>query len=69
MFGTVRDSAGTAVGFAIIQAGKREVSSDSSGRYRIELPAGPVHLTVSRIGFLRQTQDATVPAGDSLQLD
>ncbi len=69
VFGTVRDSAGTAVGFAIIQGGKREVSSDSSGRYRIQLPAGPVHLTVSRIGFLRQTQDASVPAGDSLQLD
>jgi len=69
VYGTVRDSAGAPIPFAIVQSGKRQASSDSLGRYRIELPAGLVHLAASRIGFRQLTQDVTVPAGDSLELD
>ncbi|HXI34611.1 MAG TPA: TonB-dependent receptor [Gemmatimonadales bacterium] len=69
VYGTVRDSAGAPLPFAIVEGGKHTVSSDSSGRYRLVLQAGLVHLTVSRIAFRKQTQDVTVAAGDSLQLD
>jgi outer membrane receptor for ferrienterochelin and colicins len=69
LFGTVRDSAGTPLPFASVQGAGHAASSDTLGRYRIVLPAGPVRLMVGRIGFRRQTLDVSVPAGDSLQLD
>ncbi|MFL5534080.1 MAG: carboxypeptidase-like regulatory domain-containing protein, partial [Gemmatimonadales bacterium] len=40
----------------------RSVTTDSLGRYRfLDLPAGPQHLTVRRIGYSLRTLHAFVP--------
>src|SRR6266550_8432278 len=69
LYGVMRDSAGSPLPFGHVRGAGREAFGDSLGRYRIELPAGLVHLTASRLGFYRHTLDVTIPAGDSLHLD
>lgn len=69
LYGVMRDTAGSPLPFGHVRGAGREAFGDSLGRYRIELPAGLVYLTASRIGFYRHTLDVTVPAGDSLHLD
>src|SRR5918994_1722427 len=48
----------------------RTVTTDSLGRYRFhDLPPGPQHLTVRRIGYAPRTLHAFAPGDGDLQID
>jgi hypothetical protein len=48
----------------------RSVIADSAGRYQfLDVPAGPQHLTVRRIGYSPRTLHALVPGQGRLQID
>lgn len=50
--GTVRDSGGATIAVPTLGMG---TATDASGRYQLELPAGPQQITVSFVGYLPQT--------------
>ncbi len=71
--GTIRDGesgkplAGAAI--TLTDVGRTTVS-DSAGRYRLaEVPSGPQHLSVKRIGYSPRTLHALVPGGGELEID
>jgi hypothetical protein len=71
--GTVRDGesgqplASTVVALADLG---RSTLTDSSGRYSFsDVPPGPQHLTIQRIGFAPRTLHALIPAEGRLHLD
>ena len=54
---------------ARVQTTGSSTSTDSSGSYRLSLPAGIQSITASAPGFLAQTQTAAVTPGGTTQLD
>lgn len=71
--GTVRDGeSGQALPGTIVALPdlERSVECDSAGRYVFaEVPAGPQHLTIQRIGYAPRTLHALVPGEGRLQID
>ncbi len=71
--GTVRDGeSGTPLSGAVVTLPdvERAASTDTSGRYRlVEVPAGPQHLSVKRIGYAPRTIHALVPGQGELRID
>src|SRR4051812_5283333 len=71
--GTIRDSeSGEPLGSALVALADlgRSTLTDSSGRYSFnDVPPGPQHLTVQRIGFAPRTLHALIPAEGQLHLD
>lgn len=58
------------VSYANIVFGRREVSSDSAGRFRLDsLPAGEHIVRIRAIGFVPLTTRVTVAAGSSLGVE
>ncbi len=59
--GFVRDAVtATGIAGARVQAGSAATQTDSSGAYRLSLPAGSYSVTASASGYASQTQSATV---------
>ena len=71
--GVVRDAeSGVSLADAMVALPdlNRSVTTDSLGRYRFhDLPAGPQHLTVRRIGYALRTLHAFVPDQGLLEID
>jgi hypothetical protein len=71
--GTVRDGdSGRLLADAIVALTDldRSVVTDSSGRYRFaDVPPGPQHLTIQRIGYAPRTLHALVPGEGPLQIN
>jgi hypothetical protein len=71
--GTIRDGeSGRPLADAIVVLADldRSVISDSTGRYLfLDVPSGPQHLTVHRIGYAPRTLHALVPGDGRLQID
>lgn len=65
LIGFITDSAapGTPVANASVQAGTATATSDAAGRYQVELPPGPVSVTVQAFQFELSTAEATVVSG------
>lgn len=72
VYGTVRDSGGTAVAGAQVRSLPTGATalSDSGGRYRLEgVQAGSITIQAARIGFYPQQRVVQVAAGDSVRVD
>jgi hypothetical protein len=71
--GVIRDAeSGRPLADAVVELGDlhRSVTSDSLGRYRfVDVPPGPQHLSVRRIGYAPRTMHALVPGEGQLQID
>jgi hypothetical protein len=71
--GIIRDGEnGRALAEAVVSLSdlNRSVVSDSSGRYTfLEVPPGPQHLSVRRIGYAPRTLHALVPREGRLEID
>jgi carboxypeptidase family protein/TonB-dependent receptor-like protein len=71
--GTIRDGeSGQPLGNAAVALAdlSRSTLTDSSGRYSFtDVPPGPQHLTIQRIGYAPRTLHALVPAEGRLYLD
>jgi len=71
--GVIRDSeSGKPLPDALVELGDlhRSAVSDSLGRYRFpDVPPGPQHLSVRRIGYAPRTMHALVPGDGRLQID
>ena len=52
-----------------VSPGKAGTTTDSLGRYEMELPPGRYRVEVSRIGYGTQSQQIELLAGQNLQLD
>lgn len=72
VFGSVRDAAGVPIVGAQVRAASSGLAAytDAAGAYRLMVPAGPVVLQISRIGYRGPVErSVSVAAGDSTQLD
>lgn len=70
--GTVVDAEGTPVASAQVSVVGQDIGTltNTAGRYVLRgVPAGPVTVNVSLIGYGEQTEAVTVPAGGTVQLD
>ncbi|HWB42427.1 MAG TPA: TonB-dependent receptor, partial [Gemmatimonadales bacterium] len=71
--GTIRDGeSGGPLGGVVVTLTDldRGAVSDAAGRYRLtDVPAGPQHLTVKRVGYAPRTIHALVPGEGRLDLD
>jgi hypothetical protein len=71
--GTIRDGEnGQPLGSALVALANvgRSMLTDSTGRYTFtDVPPGPQHLTIRRIGFAPRTLHALIPAEGRLHLD
>ena len=69
--GVVRDASRRPVSYAQVFFGpSRHTMADSLGRYRIDsIAPGSLHLSVSRIGFLRTQVDTALAPGQRLRLE
>jgi len=49
---------------------ERSVMTDAAGRYRFaDVPSGPHHLAIERIGYAARTLHALVPGAGQLRID
>ncbi|MGH7470210.1 MAG: TonB-dependent receptor [Longimicrobiales bacterium] len=64
---TVRESMGMVAGF-LIRSENRSATSDTAGRARLVLPAGPRTLLVTRTGFVTKRVTVTVIADSTISL-
>jgi outer membrane receptor for ferrienterochelin and colicins len=68
--GVVRDTAGQAIrAYVREMKSGRGSAADASGRYRLNVPAGTIVLSVTSVGFRPIADTLTLAAGDSLERD
>jgi iron complex outermembrane receptor protein len=69
--GRVTDAVnGQAIAGATISAGaNRGTTTNASGEYRLDLPAGSYSIQISFVGYQTQTQQVTLSAGEPTTLD
>jgi hypothetical protein len=71
--GTIRDGgSGAALAEAVVTLSDldRSTATDSAGRYRFtDVPAGPQHLALKRIGYSPRTLHALVPGKGMVEID